>query len=76
MATSAATNKRWGRRVGTAITWAVLAYGSTTLQPTLNLDPDILKLVIQTSREVALILILGLSATDWVKLRGGKNGNR
>ena len=70
------TKKRWGRRVAAAITWAVLAYGSTHLQPTLNVDVELLKLVIQTSREIVLILILGLSATDYVKLKGGANAER
>lgn len=64
--------KRWGRRVAAAIVWAVLAYGSTHLQPTLNVDVELLKLVIQTSREIVLILILGLSATDFIAIKGNK----
>ena len=69
----AISNKRWGRRVGAAIVWAALAYGSTLLQPKLNLDAELLKVVIQKSSEIVLVLILGLSATDYIKLKGGKN---
>ena len=68
--------KRWGRRVAAAIVWAVLAYGSTYLQPMLNLDVELLTLVVQTSREIVLILILGLSATDFIAIKGGKNAER
>ncbi len=70
----AISNKRWGRRVVAAIVWAVLAYGSTYLQPTLKLNAELLTLVVQTSREIVLILILGLSATDFIAIKGGKNG--
>lgn len=70
------TKKRWGRRVAAVIAWGTLAYGSTYLQPTLNLSAELLEIVIRKSCDLALILILGLSATDYIKLKGGNNGER
>lgn len=69
-------SKRWGRRVGAAIVWAALAYGATLLQPKLNLDAELLKVVILKSGEIVLVLILGLSATDYIKIKGGNNAER
>jgi len=64
--------KRWGRRVGTAIAWAVLAYGATHLQPVLETDVATVKYLIQKSAEIAMTLILGLSATDYIALKNNK----
>jgi len=65
-------SKRWGRRVVAVIGWATLAYGSTYLQPKLGLNAELLELVIRKSSELVLILILGLSATDYIKLKVNK----
>jgi len=67
------SKKRWGRRVGTAIVWAVLAYASSCLQPVLNMDVSLLTLVINKSAWIAGILILGLTGTDYIQARNAGN---
>jgi hypothetical protein len=64
--------KRWGRRVGTAVTWAALNYSIACLQPALNLDGELINLIIEKSTQIAGLLIVGLSGTDAVRDYAGK----
>lgn len=60
-------NKRWGRRVGATVTWAVLNYALILLQPTMGLGGDLISLVLEKSTWIVGILIVGLSGTDAMK---------
>lgn len=65
------------RRFWIAIGWAVLNYGSTYLQPLLELDKALVQLLIEKSAWIAGLLIVGLSGTsalhDYVKKRQNNN---
>lgn len=61
------SSKRWGRRVGASLGWAVLNYSVIYFQPLLNLNADLITLVIEKSTWIAGLLIFGLSGTDAMK---------
>jgi len=63
------TKKRWGRRVGAAISWSVLCFSIVYLQPKLELDASLVELVIEKATWITGLLILGLSGTDAVLAR-------
>jgi len=63
------TKKRWGRRVGAAISWSVLCFSIVYLQPKLKLDVSLVELVIEKATWIAGLLILGLSGTDAIHAR-------
>jgi hypothetical protein len=67
--------KRWGRRVGTAIVWAVLNFGLAILEPIIHCTPETIQLFMTKSTWIAGLLIVGLSSTDTViEYVKGKNG--
>lgn len=64
-------NKFKSRRWLIAVGWAVLNYTTTYLQPILNLNAELVRLLIEKSAWIAGLLIVGLSGTnalrDYVK---------
>ena len=70
------SKKRWGRRVATASSWALLNCAVVFLRSPLSLDISLCEKFLDISGWIAGLLILGLTGTDAMHTyRNGGNLN-